>query len=382
MRVAYNKVVVNRDIEKKIRKMFFQKIDMKNICQNTGLTERVIRRIVNEHKWQQKRNRYYRLLCFLSYKLGISLNEMSRRSGVGYYTIAETRRQLGVAKAKRKAWNKKLTTDIENKFIEEYILGKSSNKIAKKYGFKRRETVLEILKKHKIMRREPKIATYYKEDFFEKIDCPEKAYILGLIMTDGYIIKDYCGFGIQLTKKDGYILRKIGKILGSTNRVLTLNCNTKRKTVPNAKDMCRLTITNRKIAADLRRLGVTRNKSKTLEYNGCVPRKYLSHFLRGIIDGDGTIGIAKNNNIWCQLTSSSRKFIDNLLSISLPFVLKLNISKTKYFNKNKLKKTCTMYVARVSGGNKETINFLKWLYNDKGDLYLRRKYAKVQNQIG
>ena len=65
--------------------------------------------------------------------------------------------------------------------------------------------------------------TYYNEDFFEKIDSLEKAYILGLIMTDGYIIKDYRGVGIQLTEKDGYILRKIAKILGSTNKILHIN---------------------------------------------------------------------------------------------------------------------------------------------------------------
>lgn len=30
---------------------------------------------------------------------------------------------------------------------------------------------------------------------------------------------------------------------------------------------------------------------------------------------------------------------------------------------------------------KEIIEILRWMYNDKGDFYLRRKYEKVQNKI-
>ena len=380
MRIAYNKVLVSKDTEKKIRKMFFQKIEMKDICQETGLTERVIRRIINEHKWIQKRIRYYRLLCFLSYKKGITLGEISKRSGVLYYSLANIRKQFGITKSKRIAWNKRITDDIETKFIQEYNDGKTANKIAKKYGFKRGETVLQSLKKHGIARRLPKIVTYYKEDFFEKINSPEKAYVLGLIMTDGYIIRDYSGFGIQLTKTDGYLLKKIALIIGARQGVSKIVCDARRKTIPNARDMTRLSVYNRKIAEDLKMLGVIKNKSKNLRYNKCVPKKYLSHFFRGLIDGDGCIGIGKRyKSICCSLASASGGFINDLLGLKLPAALRLN---TSYYSiPNKTIKKCKMYFARVSGGKKETIKFLRWLYKDKGDLYLRRKYAKVQNQI-
>ena len=373
MKIAHNKINIGKDVEKKIRKLFFQKVEMKEICNTVSLSESVVRRIVWEHRWQQKRIRYYRLLCFLSYKWGVSLGEISKRSGVGYCTITKIRRQLGISKAKRKAWNKRLTKDIEEKFVREYDAGKSANKIAKKYGFKRRETVLEILKKHGVTRREPKIVTHYKEDFFENIDSLEKAYILGLIMTAGYIVKDYCGVGIQLTKKDGYILRKIAKILGSTNKVLHINCDTKRKTLPNAKDMCRLTITNRKIAEDLKKLGVVRNKSKVLEYNGCVPDKYLSHFFRGLIDGDGCIGVTKGGYLRFSMGSASKKFIEAICNIKSYFYVRSK--KVTRF------KRCVFYELFISGGNAKIQEILRWMYKDKGDLYLRRKYDKVQNQV-
>jgi intein/homing endonuclease len=275
-----------------------------------------------------------------------------------------------------------VNNDIEKRFVSEYIDGNSSQTIANKYGFKTRKTVLDVLEKNMIKRRPPKKQTYYREDFFEKMDSPEKAYILGLIMTDGYIIKDYSGFGIQLTKSDGYLLKKIALIIGARQGVSQIVCNAKRKSTPNTKDMVRLSVHNRRLAEDLKKLGVTRNKSKTLRYAGSVPKKYLSHFFRGLIDGDGTIGVAKNNNIWCQLSSASSAFIGDLLGLALSFTLRLNTSITKYRSgKEKIIKECKMYTARVSGGNQETIRFLRWLYDDKRDLYLRRKYAKVQNQI-
>jgi hypothetical protein len=237
-----------------------------------------------------------------------------------------------------------------------------------------------VLVKKAINRRPPKIQTFYKENYFEKIDSSEKAYALGLIMTDGYIIKNYRGFGIQLTKKDGYILDKISKSIGSTNKISLISYEERRKSHPNVKDMMRLIITNEKIAQDLKKLGVTKRKSKTLKYNGCVPKKYLSHFFRGLIDGDGTIGThSKNGNIWCKLVSSSKKFIYDLYSIVIPFDFYIN--KSTYFYGSNKEKKCVMYSLCVGGGNHKTKGFLKWLYTDKGDFFLRRKYEKVQNYI-
>ena len=281
---------------------------------------------------------------------------------------------------KRMPHNKRITDEIERKFISEYCLGSTAKTIATKYGFKTNKTVLDVLKKHDVCRRSPKIQTHYKEDFFEKIDSKEKAYFLGLIITDGYIIRDYNGFGIQMSSVDNYVLRILLKSIGSANDMQTINMDAKRKLFPNTKDMSRLCVYSHKIAMDLKKLGVVRNKSKIIEYKKCVPAKFLSHFFRGLIDGDGTIGVhSKNKNIWCQLCSASRKFIYDLFNIRLPFKFSINKSVV-FYGKNKEKK-CRMYVLRVCGGNKKTLDFLRWLYNDKGDLYLRRKYGKVQNLI-
>jgi len=112
-----------------------------------------------------------------------------------------------------------------------------------------------------------------------------------------------------------------------------------------------------------------RNKTHILKCPK-IFKKYLSSFCRGIWDGDGTVGIAKTKNIWCQMVSASVDFANGLNKV-IPFCTAIQ----------QLCKNGSVYTLRVCGGNKETIKFLKWIYKYKGDLYLRRKYAKVQNKI-
>jgi hypothetical protein len=371
MKIAYNKVAVSREIKKKIRAMFFKQIEMPYIQKEVGLTERVIRRVINENNWIKVRERYLRYLCTLSYIKGISLGKMAEITEVKECALCRIHRKYNTPRPQLDAWNKKVNDIIEKKFILEYNDGNTAQHIADKYGFKTSKTILDVLKKNAIERRPSKIQTFYKEDFFEKINSPEKAYILGLIMTDGYIIKDYTGFGIQLTKNDGYLLEKIASIIGARQGVTEIICDTKRKTMPNTKDMTRLTVHNRKIAEDLKLLGVTRRKSKTLAYNDCVPKKYLSHFFRGLVDGDGSIGKDSRGYYWMTLASASKTFLEEIRCNNFLW----SINSFKYKNGSYI------HSLKVSGGQKEIFRFYKWIYNNKGDLYLRRKYEKVQNKI-
>jgi DNA-binding transcriptional regulator WhiA len=373
MRMAYNKINVDKKTKKIIRSMFFRQEEMKNIEKETKLTERIIRRIINENKWMLKRERYLKYLAYYAYRNNISLAKISKKTGAKYYAICRIHKKNKIPLPIKCSWNKKITDDIEKKIIKEYINGGVANKIAKKYGFKRKETVYACLKKRGIKRREPKIQTHYKEDFFKKIDSSEKAYIFGLIMTDGYIIKKYDGFGIQLTKNDGYILKKIRNLIGGSNPITHINCSTRRKNMPNAKDMARLCVFNKKIAMDLKKLGVLRNKSKVLRYNGCVPKKFINSFFRGLIDGDGCIYRSNSGRYQIQLSSASVKFLEDLSHIK---------SKFKFHIHNSIHKNGNIYYnLYLLGGRKACISFLKWIYSNKKDLFLRRKYAKVQNKI-
>lgn len=370
------KVIIDFITKNKIRKMFYQKKRMDFIEAETGLTERIVRRIAKENNWMEKRQRYYRNALKYAIKNHISIHKLSIILNVPVNTLYIIRKKYKIECPRVYAWNKRITDDIEQKMIEDYSAKRETGKfIAKKYGFNVSKTVFDVLDKFGVEKRLPKVETSYNLKFFEKIDSHEKAYILGLILTDGYIIKDYQGFGLQLTQGDKYLLENIAKYLGESASVINIKTEKKREKMPNAKDMARLTVHNRKIAEDLKVLGVVRNKSKILRYKkDMIKSEYLGSFFRGLIDGDGCIGVY-NNNIQIQLASASEKFIKDLYEINND-LFSIHHSSTK--RDNKISK---MYILYVKNGKMARLSFLRWIYSNKGNLFLERKYAKIKNQI-
>jgi hypothetical protein len=369
MRIAVNKIFISKELRIKIRGMFFRSVEMAEIVAQTGITERVIRRIANENSWIDSRERYWKKLCWHACIKDKSLAIVSKESGVRYSTLTRIHKKYNIPEPKRSAWNKRITNEDVELFKADYAEGKSSREIAYKYGFKNCKTVLDQLHKIGEQLRPARKQTGYDESFFEKVDTHDKAYILGLLLTDGYILRDYKGFGIQLTKEDGYILEKIANLVGcTTHGIQEIDSSNRRVLMPGARDMLRLCIYNEKIANDLKKLGVVRNKSLILRYNDCVPNEFLSSFFRGLIDGDGSVGFDSKGYPFWMLSSASEWFLKDL-SLDIGFNWSINHFGKKYHN------------LRVLGGREEIYRMYRWMYESKGDLYLRRKYEKVQNII-
>ena len=61
------------------------------------------------------------------------------------------------------------------------------------------------------------------EDFFDTIDTEEKAYVIGFLMADGYVIEQKRGrtntWGITLQTQDKYTLEKFRELVGSDNEL-------------------------------------------------------------------------------------------------------------------------------------------------------------------
>lgn len=373
-RIPVNKIQETLEQKKIIRKMFFQKRVMLDIESHTNLTERVIRRVVRENNYDLKRERYWRNLCFKSNLYDIPLKEISISTGVSYNILTRIKRKYKLDTFRGEPWNKMRNKDVDLKIIQEYKTGVSGNVLSGKYGYKTSKTIYDILCEHGVDRRPPKMVTYYDEKFFEKINSFESAYFLGILMADGSIKGDYLGVNIQLTEDDGYILEKMSELIGAnkTHGLQKIDYSPRRKTPQDkARDMLRLTISNRKIAEDLKKLGVVRNKTKILEYNNVVPKKFHSAFFRGLLDGDGSVGINSQTNYpWCHICSTaSEKFAIQISS--LYDQLSINMPNKKF------------WVVRAGGGKKKIYDFIRWIYQDKDEngLYLRRKYEKVQDQI-
>lgn len=136
-------------------------------------------------------------------------------------------------------------------------------------------------------------------NFFSKLDTQEKAYIAGLIATDGNIYDKNNSYGISLALKssDRDILEKIKDIIGTRSEIRL------KKGVSNLPqggicnyELAILRMYNKQMVKDLEVLGIVPNKTHTLNFDySKLPIDLFPHFLRGLIDGDGDFNLYHKN---------------------------------------------------------------------------------------
>ena len=143
------------------------------------------------------------------------------------------------------------------------------------------------------------------------------AYVLGYIYADGSLDDSSYMRGkyIQITSTDEDSIQRIKNWLSSEHTI------TKKKSHFTGSKFCfMLRIGSHKIYNDLFKLGLYPNKSLTVRFPK-VPKKYISHFIRGYFDGDGCIYFEKRkgskgqsiiNRIRTIFTSGSKKFLKEM----------------------------------------------------------------------
>lgn len=250
----------------------------------------------------------------------------------------------------------------EMEIIEHYKNGKSTIEIAEMYGFKSKKSILDKLNKHNIERRKSyeilQNSKSYKDFSLKNIDSPEKAYIIGLLITDGYVIENRNYFGIDLTDEDAI------KFIADYINIKYTIIPPKGKAVLNKY---RIVVYGENYIEQLIRYGITGNKTFTT--NGCKldknEKKYLPYIIRGVIDGDGWI--RKDGNEFF-ISSASEAFIywckDVLVSLGF-----CNI-KVKFIKNNQK----GIYLIRSS--LKENLELLKKEIYDK-PFGMGRKYYRL-----
>ena len=204
---------------------------------------------------------------------------------------------------------------------------------------------------------------YYNEKYFEKINTEEKAYWLGFIYADGYVVHSGIygkEFGIELQAKDINHLKKFNK---SVNGNLKINkfkkkCNLNNKTY----DMCSIRIYRKNFVESLEKWGVIENKTFDIKFPN-INEELIRHFIRGYFDGDGCV--TKNKEyIKYDFTSGNISFLEELRCI----LYKNNIKSYIYKEKENTYRLCI-------GGMLNCDIFYNYLYKDS-NIYLDRKFNK------
>lgn len=184
----------------------------------------------------------------------------------------------------------KFTIVEEKEIIKEYLSGDGSTILGKRWECNP-STITNILKAYKIPIRTLKQARRTKislnENVFKEIDSPEKAYWLGMMYSDGYITKSnsYTNyFAISLKESDKEHLEKFKKFLNYSGNVATY---TQVSGYSPGSLYSRLMIGSNTVVKDLEKWGVLENKS---DKDLIIPDiDFKDDFIRGIIDGDGSI---------------------------------------------------------------------------------------------
>lgn len=200
------------------------------------------------------------------------------------------------------------------------------------------------------------------------------AYAVGLITTDGNLSRD--GRHISLTSVDRQLLSTFKRCLGKDN-MITPN----PPSSISRKPAYRVQFGDVALYSWLERIGLTPNKSLTIGELK-IPNKYFKDFLRGHLDGDGSlIHFVDRYNTKISPKYIYTRFFVYFRSASRKHILWLRhrISKIKgvngslaTLNSNSLKSNSQITVLKFS--TKEAKIVVNWIYYKPSLPFLKRKY--------
>lgn len=206
--------------------------------------------------------------------------------------------------------------------------------------------------------------------FFDVLDTPEKAYVVGLFLADG------CFNGtrivIKLQRQDAELLREIKRIIG--------------KPIPPVKVTGNVAVASfgsKALVAGLK-THVGEKKTERLRAVKLDPTLF-GPFLRGFFDGDGSVSkrAARKNQIRVEICSISRQFLCWLQAE----VMKRGIRTSLIVERRKGKRMqipggrttiCQHDMFRLHFGTHQSrVSLFRLLYPDASVLKLDRKYKQV-----
>lgn len=207
---------------------------------------------------------------------------------------------------------------------------------------------------------------------------PQLAYAVGLITTDGSLSKD--NRHIDFTSSDLQLLKTFKKCLLLKNRISEKSGGYKSERKSYHIQFCNVNLYNW-----LRSIGLMSNKTYYLK-DIAVPKKYFRDFLRGHLDGDGSIVTYtdrymsykdkryKYNRIYLTFCSSALEHI-KWIQTTIKGFFGINGSLSGWKHKDRNSKL-TFWKLRFAKNN--SLKILSWLYYkpDLPCLIRKRKIAE------
>lgn len=201
---------------------------------------------------------------------------------------------------------KKLSKEQELQLVEEYKKGTPVVELMNKYGFKTKKSITDKVKKY-YPNNYNEIIACAKDNrrgytySLEKITSPFDAYLIGLMLTDGYVLSDRDGLGLDLTDKD--CIEFIAQTIGLHYKEYSDNIH---------KTKYRILITVPGIVKQVERFGIIKNKSLIVPAPELLKEEeqYIPYIIRGIIDGDGSVAKTSYGGAQFYIATMSKQFAD------------------------------------------------------------------------
>lgn len=231
---------------------------------------------------------------------------------------------------------------------------------------------------------ESKLKPCINEHYFDTLNTPEKAYILGLLYSDGCVTNnDYILFGQSEKNKD--IVEKVNLALESTYKIYTRT--------PKKGNLFYYVQYHSKILSNaLNILGVCPRKSLTCSFPK-LNESFMPHFIRGLFDGDGCIWEGKRKITTVKDSTRNSGFRDRIVhnvkftyTGNTSFVSQLQeyLCKKLQFKKTKLnfsKAKTTKHICTLEYSGRQQIKRLYHYLYDNALIYGNFKKNKFESII-
>lgn len=293
------------------------------------------------------------------YLNGKSINKLSQEYPLSYYRIQKilTKNNITIRGGRKK---KELSKEQLIEYEKDLKMGISDIDLSKKYHLDK-TTLRRIKEEHNFERNYNRVNKRINNNYFSKIDSHEKAYWLGFLYTDGSV-DHYHHTGrirLQLQEQDKEILEKFKECLQIDSKIIY------DKRVNST--CCSVEFVSEQIYKDLINFGIVPNKTYTSKHIPFekIPKQYITSFLLGLFDGDGNFYCSKNYS-----TDVVFGFTSYYESVVKDFQEEID----KIINKKKANKRFFTSAWHIEWrGRKQVLSILNILYKNC-PIHLNRKY--------